>query len=133
MSTKCSLSLLDIFDREERMKPQNVVLMSASVSDCLNSQRKPLPKYPTDLSQIVTHLSERMSHRVKACLASAGTRGLPCRQIFANIYPHGIPTESETTSETPKGQTLASLLFWAYLDSISLNHYLLTPQLGAPK
>ena len=64
-----------------RMKRQNVVHENpAGVSKCVNSQR--------NLSQMSHRVKTflRMSHRVKACLASCGATGLPCRQIFANIY-----------------------------------------------
>ena len=120
--------------------------MPASVSDCVNSQGKPLTQCK-NLSENVTQCktspkishrvkaSPRLSHSVKTCLASAGTCGLPCRQIFANIYLPEFPLK---VKPLPKGLKDKHLLVTSRIntsvldifDFVNLNHYLLTPKWG---
>ena len=73
--------------------------MSASVSDCVNYQRK--------LSQNITQgkTSQRMSHRVKACLTSAGTRAGCHAEKYLQIFtPSEFPLKVKPLPKCPKNK-----------------------------
>ena len=103
-----------------RMKRQNVVHESpAEVSKCVNSQR--------NLSQM-SHREKtflRMSHRVKACLASCGAAGLPCRQIFANIYLTEFSVKVKPLPKRTKNKHGHVASFWtrSKIGSTNLEHW----------
>ena len=102
-----------------RMKRQNVVHESpAGVSKCVNSQR--------NLSQMSHRVKTflRMSHRVKACLASCSAAGLPCRQIFANIYLTEISVKVKPLPKRTKNKHGQVASFWtrSKMGSINLEH-----------
>ena len=103
-----------------RMKRQNVVHENpAGVSKCVNSQR--------NLSQMSHRVKTflRMSHRVKACLASCGAVGLPCRQIFANIYLTEFSVKVNPLPKRTKNKhgQVASCWTRSKIGSINLEHW----------